>query len=61
MRPGDIVLSFNGTPIEDWSQFSRFLSDAKIGGTVSLGLLREGKALTIKVPIVKSTAQVRRR
>ncbi len=61
MRPGDVVVSFNGTPIEDWSQFSRFLSDAKIGGTVSLGLLREGKALSIKVPIVKSSGQGRRR
>jgi Do/DeqQ family serine protease len=61
MRPGDVVVSFNGTAIEDWSQFSRFLSDAKIGGTVSLGVLREGKTLTIKVPIVKSTSQDRRR
>ena len=61
LRPGDVVVSFNGTPIEDWSQFSRFLSDAKIGGTVSLGLLREGKALSIKVPIVKSSGQGRRR
>jgi Do/DeqQ family serine protease len=61
MRPGDIIVSFNGTLIDDWSQFSRLLSDAKIGGTVNLGLLREGKALSIKVPIVKSTSQGRRR
>jgi serine protease Do len=61
MRPGDVVVSFNGTPIDDWAQFSRFLADAKIGGAVTLGVLRDGKPLTIKVPIVKSTGQGRRR
>ena len=61
MRPGDVVVSFNGTTIEDWSQFSRLLADAKIGGTVTLGLLRDGKPLSIKVPIVKSRAQAPRR
>ena len=55
MRPGDIVVSFNGTPIEDASHFARLLSDSKIGTIVTLGLLREGKPLSIKVPVVKST------
>ena len=54
MRPGDIIVSFNGASIDDAGQFVRFLSDAKAGTTVSLGLFREGKTLTIKVPIVKS-------
>jgi serine protease Do len=61
MRPGDIIVSFNGTPVEDQSHIMRLLSDAKIGSTVTLGLLREGKSLTVKVPIVKSVGQSRRR
>jgi len=61
MRPGDIIVSFNGTPVEDQSHIMRLLSDAKIGSTVTLGLLREGKSLSIKVPIVKSVGQSRRR
>jgi len=61
LRPGDVVVSFNGTALEDQSQFVRLLSDAKIGSTVTLGVLREGKPLGIKVPIVKSTGQPRRR
>jgi serine protease Do len=61
MRPGDIIVSFNGTTIEDSQQFVRLLSDAKIGSSVTLGLLREGKPLSVKIAIVKSTGQARRR
>jgi Do/DeqQ family serine protease len=61
LRPGDVVVSFNGTTLEDQSQFVRLLADAKIGSTVTLGVLREGKPMSIKVPIVKSTGQPRRR
>ena len=61
MRPGDIIVSFNGTPVEDQSHIMRLLSDAKIGSTVTLGLLREGKSVSVKVPIVKSVGQSRRR
>jgi Do/DeqQ family serine protease len=61
VRPGDIVTSFNSVTIEDGQHLLRLVSDAKIGTTVSLGLLREGKRLTVKVPIVKSEPQERRR
>jgi S1-C subfamily serine protease len=61
LRPGDVIVSFNGTAIEDQSQLYRLLSDAKIGTTVTLGLLREGRPMSVKVPIVKSTGQARRR
>jgi serine protease Do len=61
IRPGDIIVSFNGVPIEDGSQFFRLLSDAKIGTNVTLGLLREGRPTSAKVPIVKSTPRRQRR
>ena len=61
LRPGDVVVSFNGTTIEDQSQLYRLLSDAKIGATVTLGILREGRSMSVKVPIVKSIGQARRR
>ena len=61
LRPGDVIISFNGTALEDQSHFMRLLADAKIGSTVTLGLLREGKSVTVKVPIVKATGQARRR
>jgi Do/DeqQ family serine protease len=53
IRPGDILVSFNGTPLEDAGQFMRMLSDATIGSTVSLGVFRDGKTVTIKVPVVQ--------
>ena len=61
MRPGDVIVSFNGTNIEDEYHIMRLLADAKIGSTVTLGLLREGKPVSAKVPIVKSIGQARRR
>jgi serine protease Do len=61
MRPGDIVISFNGTAVEDQAQFTRMLSEAKIGSTVTLGILRDGRQLTIQVPVVKSSPPMRRR
>ena len=61
LRPGDVIVSFNGTTIEDQSQLYRLLSDAKIGATVTLGVLREGRSMSVKVPIVKAIGQSRRR
>src|SRR3954469_8202609 len=31
LRPGDIILTFNGRPVEDASAFMRMLADAKVG------------------------------
>jgi len=60
IRPGDIIVSFNGSPVDDASHFERQLSDAKIGSTVTLSLVRERKQLSVKVPIVKANIQRRR-
>jgi len=61
LRPGDVIISFNGTNVDDEYHIMRLLADAKIGSTVTLGLLRDGKPLSVKVPIVKSMGQARRR
>lgn len=60
IRPGDIIVSFNGTAIDDLGHFERLLSDTKIDSTVTLGLLREHKPITVKVPVVKANIQRRR-
>ncbi|MDQ3349017.1 MAG: trypsin-like peptidase domain-containing protein, partial [Acidobacteriota bacterium] len=60
IRPGDIIVSFNGSAVDDASHFERQLSDAKIGSTVTLTLRRERKQLTAKVPIAKANIQRRR-
>jgi Do/DeqQ family serine protease len=60
IRPGDIITSFNGTTLEDAGQFMRMLSDAPIGSTVTLAVFRNGKTLTIKVPVVQRAPPRRR-
>jgi serine protease Do len=61
LRPGDIIVGFNGTPVEDYPHFARMLSEAKIGSTVTLAILREGRQLSIKAPVAESSASIRRR
>jgi serine protease Do len=53
LRVGDVLKTFNGTAITDAGQLYRLISDAPIGSTATLGVLREGKAQSIKVPIEK--------
>jgi serine protease Do len=55
LRRGDIIVSFNGTPIDDASHFIRLLSDADIGSTATLGIFSNGRERTIRVPIVQAS------
>jgi S1-C subfamily serine protease len=50
---GDIVVAFNGTDIQDPGQLDRLLSDAQIGSTATLRVLRNGKRIDVRVPIQK--------
>ena len=61
LRPGDIIVRFNDTAVDGASHFMRLLSDASIGSSATLGILREGRTRTIRVPIVQaSTGRSRR-
>ena len=61
IRPGDVIVGFNGQEISDPSQFLRLVSDAKIGTTVSVKVLRAGRTLEFKLPIVSSSNTPRNR
>jgi Do/DeqQ family serine protease len=54
MRPGDIILEFNGRTVEDASSFMRMLADSKVGTAAKLLVLRESRKLEITVPITRS-------
>jgi serine protease Do len=54
LRPGDIILVFNGRPVEDASAFVRVLSDSKVGTSAKLEILRESRRLEVTVPITRS-------
>jgi serine protease Do len=58
IRPGDIIVRFDGQTIDDPSQFVRMLADAAIGSTVKLGIIRDARA--IEVPVRVTDARGRR-
>jgi len=51
--PGDVIVSFNGTPVDDPGHFSRLVSDSKIGSTVAVGVIRDGRRQDMKVTITR--------
>jgi serine protease Do len=61
LRQYDIIVSFNGVTIDETAQFVRMLADSKIGGTVALGVLRNGRQVTVNVPIAQSSGRGTRR
>jgi len=46
---GDIIISFGGTPVKSTSELIRLVAVAKPGSITSVGLLRRGRGMTIKV------------
>ena len=61
LRPGDVIVAFNGQPIDDPSQFSRMVADAKIGTTATVKVMRNGRPIQFKLPIVSSSSSRSRR
>jgi S1-C subfamily serine protease len=60
LRPGDVIVSFNGTPIKDEGQFLRLMVDSKVGSIAKVEVVREGQRRTFDVPVAKM-APARRR
>ena len=54
LRPGDVIVSFNGTAITDGGQLSRLIQDARIGSTAAVTIIRDGRRLDVKLPIVST-------
>jgi serine protease Do len=53
IRPGDVIVSFNGTSVEDPGHFSRLVSDARIGSVAAVGVIRNGRRQDLKVTITR--------
>jgi serine protease Do len=61
LRPGDVIVAFNGQTIGDASQLRRLVYDARIGTTATLKVLRNGRPAEVKIAIESSASTVRRR
>ena len=59
VRPGDVIVQFNNTAVNDPSQLFRLVADARIGSTATLRILRNGRSMDFRVPIV-SDVRMRR-
>lgn len=53
---GDIILTFNGTTIQDPGHLERLMSEARIGSTATLQVLRDGRRQNVTVTIQKRSA-----
>jgi serine protease Do len=56
LRPGDVIVEFNSQQVDDPSQFFRLVADARVGSTASVRVLRDGRAIDFRLPIVSSSA-----
>jgi Do/DeqQ family serine protease len=52
VRPGDIIVTFNSRTVEDPSALYRMVADAQIGSTATVRVLRDGRTIDMRVPIV---------
>ena len=57
LRPGDIIVAFNGSPVTDSGPLQRMIQDATIGATATLDVVRDGRRIQLKVPIVRAAEQ----
>jgi S1-C subfamily serine protease len=60
LRPGDVIVSFNGQAVTDPSHFNRMVLDARIGSTATVTVLREGRKIEFRLPIVSTSSRGRR-
>jgi serine protease Do len=51
LQPGDVIVAIDGRPIKDGDDLVEDISSRKVGSTVQLSYLREGKKLTATVGI----------
>jgi len=54
LRPGDGIVEFNKRKVDDPSQFFRLVADARVGSEASVRILRNGRPMDFKLPIVSS-------
>ena len=57
IEPGDIIVMFNNEPIEDMSDYARLLSDATIGSTATLGIIRADQRFKLEIEVSQAHQQ----
>jgi Do/DeqQ family serine protease len=53
LEPGDVIVSFNGQTVDDPHHFLRLVADARIGSTASVVVMRDGRQVTLQIPVLQ--------
>ena len=53
IKPQDIILSINGTKVQDSHDLTALIADIPVGEKISVELMRDGKRKTVEVTIAK--------
>jgi S1-C subfamily serine protease len=53
VRPGDVIVDFNGQPLKTLEELNRLVIRAPVGSRVPMTVLRNGRRVTINVPVVE--------
>jgi serine protease Do len=61
LRPGDVVVGFNGQTVDDAAQLRRMVADSRIGTTATLKVVRSNRTMDMKIPIESSSSTASRR
>jgi serine protease Do len=59
LKPGDVVIAFNGQKIDDPNKLPRLVAATKPGASASLRIWRDGKAEDVKFTAAELTAEAR--
>jgi serine protease Do len=51
LKQNDVIVGFNGTPVESAEQFKRLMRETPPGRTVSLDIVRDGQQQSVKVQL----------
>lgn len=52
LKEHDVIVKFNGKTVEDPYELRNFIRDVSPGNTVTLGIIRDGKPMDVKVNLV---------
>ncbi|MCL6407065.1 serine endoprotease DegP [Dickeya dadantii] len=55
IKAGDVIVSMNGKPISSFSALRAQIGSLPVGSKLTLGLIREGKPVTVEVTLQQST------
>ncbi|MCA8931114.1 MAG: Do family serine endopeptidase [Rhodospirillaceae bacterium] len=51
LQPGDVIVSFNGEPIETMRELPRAVADTPVGSTVDVEVWRQGELITVPIEL----------